>query len=99
MKTNTHQQRLSVLFADMDGDELLELADFTMSNMIGKVFREIFAEEEKDNPDQELIAQLKKEEDELRKEKRTILLSDKETMRHCIEKYSPIVREMVSKNE
>lgn len=100
METKPQEQRLVDLFVGMDNDELLELTDFTMTNMVGKVSREKFAEKEKNNPDQELIARLQKEEDELRNEKRKILFSDdEEAMRDCIRKYSPILRAMVSRDE
>lgn len=100
MVENTNEQILTELFAGMGKDELLELADSTMTSMVGKVFRDILAEKGKENPDQELIMRLTKEKKELLEEQRRILFSsDEETQRSCIRKYSPILRAMVSKSE
>lgn len=83
----------------MDDQMLIELAEDTMVSMSAKIFRDLMKEKGKENPDQKIITQLTNRILELEQEKRELIRADKETMRNCIDKYSPILREEFSKEE
>lgn len=75
----------------MNDQQLAELAEDTMLSMSGKFFRELIKEKSKDDPDQEVIIQLKKRILEFETEKRAILHANRKTMQKCIDKYSQIL--------
>lgn len=84
----------------MDNQMLIELAEDTMVSMSAKIFRDLMKEKGNENPDQKIITQLTNRILELEQEKRELIrTADKETMRNCIDKYSPILREEFSKEE
>lgn len=83
----------------MDDQRLAELAESTMALMRGNITRKLVKEYEKDNPDLEVIEQLKSEDSHLHDEAQQIFNGNKDMMRRCIDKYSPVLRAMISKNE
>ena len=80
----------------MEEFQINESAINVMAAMLGKNTREIILEEDKEAPDIEKIKLLEEDGYRLRKEQETVYFSDDiERKRELIERYTPIIRELL----